>query len=203
MVRLILVRHGHVEGIHPERFRGRTNLELTSRGLAEAERLSARIATRWQPAAIFCSPLKRCVVTAGEISAACRRDIQLIDALNDIDYGSWQFRTYDKMKTQYPELYETWLSAPERMQFPKGESLRDVATRSTDALRRILSHTGDVIAVAHDSVNRVLLCQLLGLPLSAYWQFVQEPCCINEIEINDRSTRIIRLNDTCHLEGLP
>ncbi|HTX58589.1 MAG TPA: histidine phosphatase family protein, partial [Verrucomicrobiae bacterium] len=36
-IRLLLVRHGHVEGIDPERFRGRTDIELTAQGVAQAE----------------------------------------------------------------------------------------------------------------------------------------------------------------------
>src|SRR5438477_621363 len=36
MTKIILTRHGHVEGIKPERFRGREPLQLTERGAAEA-----------------------------------------------------------------------------------------------------------------------------------------------------------------------
>lgn len=44
MTRLLLTRHGHVEGIEPARFRGRAELELTPTGLAQAEALAERIA---------------------------------------------------------------------------------------------------------------------------------------------------------------
>jgi broad specificity phosphatase PhoE len=40
-----------------------------------------------------------------------------------------------------------------------------------------------VVLVGHDSVNRVLLLELLDLPLSTYWRVEQNPCCINEIDI--------------------
>jgi probable phosphoglycerate mutase len=55
--------------------------------------------------------------------------------------------------------------------------------------------------VGHDSVNRVLLTQVLGMPLSAYWRIVQNPCCINEIEITGGSFRLRRMNDTAHLDA--
>jgi Histidine phosphatase superfamily (branch 1) len=42
-----------------------------------------------------------------------------------------------------------------------------------------------VVAVAHDSVNRALLMQLLDQPLSSYWRVAQAPCCVNEIDIVD------------------
>ena len=56
MTKLILVRHGHVEGISPERFRGRAELPLTDTGRREAEATAARIAASWRPAAIYTSP---------------------------------------------------------------------------------------------------------------------------------------------------
>jgi phosphoserine phosphatase len=36
MTKIILTRHGHVEGINPERFRGRTDLSLTELGEARS-----------------------------------------------------------------------------------------------------------------------------------------------------------------------
>ena len=36
-MRLLLTRHGHVDGIKPARFRGRAELELTPTGLAQAD----------------------------------------------------------------------------------------------------------------------------------------------------------------------
>lgn len=203
MTRLLLTRHGHVDGIVPERFRGRSDLELTPQGLGEARRLATRIAADTAPVAVVCSPLRRCVATAQAISAACGVDWRQLDALNDIDYGDWQFQTHDDMKTQCPDLYETWLSAPDLVRFPGGESLQDVAARTADAMRHILSQQADgtVVAIAHDSVNRVLLCQCLGLSLAAYWRFAQRPCCINEMQLDGRCGTLIRMNDTCHIDS--
>src|SRR5256885_14365215 len=48
MTKLILVRHGHVEGISPERFRGRAELPLTETGRREAAAAAVRIAANWQ-----------------------------------------------------------------------------------------------------------------------------------------------------------
>ena len=37
MTKILLTRHGHVDGIKPARFRGRAELPLTAHGLAQAE----------------------------------------------------------------------------------------------------------------------------------------------------------------------
>jgi probable phosphoglycerate mutase len=52
MTKIILTRHGHVEGIDPERFRGRTDVPLTELGQAQAKAVAARIAGAWQPSAV-------------------------------------------------------------------------------------------------------------------------------------------------------
>jgi len=46
MTKVILTRHGHVEGISPERFRGRTDVPLTELGTAQAEALAALTGSR-------------------------------------------------------------------------------------------------------------------------------------------------------------
>src|SRR3984893_12026640 len=49
MTKIILVRHGHVEGISPERFRGRADLALTPEGLRQAEASARRIGRAGRP----------------------------------------------------------------------------------------------------------------------------------------------------------
>jgi broad specificity phosphatase PhoE len=68
VTKILLIRHGHVEGIQPARFRGRAELHLTSRGFAEAEAVAQRIASAWKPSMVYTSPLSRCVAT-GEVIA--------------------------------------------------------------------------------------------------------------------------------------
>src|SRR5208283_3410540 len=70
MPKILLTRHGHVEGISPERFRGRSDLSLTEKGLAQAAALGARICGEWRPLAIYTGPLRRCVATGEAISLA-------------------------------------------------------------------------------------------------------------------------------------
>jgi probable phosphoglycerate mutase len=56
MTKILLIRHGHVEGIEPKRFRGRAPLDLTAQGRAEAEAVARRVAAAWKPSRIYASP---------------------------------------------------------------------------------------------------------------------------------------------------
>jgi phosphoserine phosphatase len=205
MTKILLTRHGHVEGIHPERFRGREPLELTARGRAEAAAVAQRIAGVWRPLKIYTSPMSRCVATGAAIAKACGIAAEVCNDLNDIDYGAWQFKTFEEAKADNPTLLAAWFATPQLVRFPRGESLQDLAARTANALRFVLDRHRDdtIVLVGHDSVNRALLLQCLGMPLSSYFRIAQAPCCLNEIDIADGTTRIVRINETHHLEGLP
>jgi phosphoserine phosphatase len=204
MTKILLTRHGHVEGIHPERFRGREPLELTARGRREAAAVAQRIADAWQPSKIYTSPMSRCVATGAAIAEACGSAAEICDDLNDIDYGAWQFRTFQNAKENNPSLFAAWFASPHLVRFPNGESLQDLAARSANALRSALAHHrhDTIVLVGHDSVNRALLLQCLDLPLSAYWRLAQAPCCLNEIDIDPEKVCIVRLNETHYLDAI-
>jgi len=201
--RIILVRHGHVAGIVPERFRGRRDLDLSEAGLQQAERTARHVAGRWRPSAVYTSPLRRCRQTAAAIASACGIGTQVLDDLNDLHYGDWEWRTYEEVRAQSPELFARWLEAPHLVRFPHGDSLQDLVARVANALRLVLErHAGDgVVLVGHASGNRALLLQALEQPLSAYWRLEQDPCAVSEIEIVGHGTRVRRVNETSHLEA--
>jgi phosphoserine phosphatase len=204
VTRILLIRHGDVEGIRPARFRGREDLPLTKRGNAEALAVAQRIASKWQPERVYTSPLSRCVATGAAIARACGIEARSIEQLNDIDYGTWRMKSHDEMTVAEPGLSKAWFNTPHLMRFPGGDSLQDLVARSADAVRLALeSHPdGTVVLVSHDSVNRALLLQLADLPLSSYWRLAQTPCCINEIDVTENQVRILAINETSHLDGL-
>ena len=204
MTKIILTRHGHVEGIKPERFRGRQPLQLTALGTAQAAALAQRIVARWRPSQIYSSPMGRCVATAAAIARVTAVLVKTCDDLNDIDYGAWQFKTLADAKAQDSALFAAWFATPQLVRFPNGESLQNLAARTANALRMVLARHPDetVILVGHDSVNRALLLQLLEQPLSGYWRLAQEPCCINELDVDGAGVRVRCINATQHLEAI-
>jgi len=204
MTKILLIRHGHVEGIEPERFRGRQPLDLTERGRAEAQAVARRVAGAWRPSMIYTSPMGRCIETGAAIAKACGAPTEICDDLTDIDYGAWQFKTFDAAKSENAGLFAAWFATPHLIRFPNGESLQDLVARAANALRLVLGrHPGDtIVLVGHDSVNRALLMQLVDQPLSAYWRLAQSPCCLNEIDVTAGQISVQRINETAHLEAL-
>lgn len=146
----------------------------------------------------------RCVVTGAEIARACHLASHVLPDLNDLNYGKWQWRTLEEVSTAWPDSLAVRYATPHLLRFPDGDSLQDLVARTADALRFVVSRhreaTETAVLVGHDSVNRALLLQLLDQPLSAYWRIAQSPCAVNEIDVIDGRVRVLRINETCHLD---
>ena len=204
MVRIILARHGHVDWLAPERFRGRAELPLSDLGRRQAQAVARYIAATWKPDAVYTSPLGRCRETGAEIAAPFRLELRPVDGLADIDYGEWQGLTRDEAQDRWPDETELWFRTPHIAAIPGGETLAALLSRTSAALRDILWRHPDqtVVLVGHDSVNRVLLLFALEAPLSRYWHLRQEPCAVNELFFDSDSFIIGSINQTQHLSGL-
>jgi len=204
MVRIILARHGHVDWLAPERFRGRAELPLSDLGRRQAQALARYIAATWKPDAVYTSPLGRCRETGAEIAAPFRLEVRPVDGLADIDYGEWQGLTRDEAQERWPDETELWFRTPHIAAIPGGETLAALLSRTSAALRDILWRHPDqtVVLVGHDSVNRLLLLFALEAPLSRYWHLRQEPCAVNELFFDNDSFIIGSINQTQHLSGL-
>jgi broad specificity phosphatase PhoE len=201
MTRIILVRHGqtawNIGAGAGERFRGRIDLPLDDTGQAQARALAERLAD--QPiAAIYASPLKRAVETARPIAQQLGLPVQPLAGIMDINYGDWQGLSPAEVATAHPELYRRWLGTPHRVKFPNGESLRQVRLRGMTALKMIAArHESEVILlVAHQVVNKVLVCAMLGLGNSHFWRIRQDNACINIFEHQDGIFTAVLINDT-------
>jgi len=110
--RIILVRHGEVEGIEPAIFRGRLDLPLTARGIRQAELTRDYLLTLGSVAGIYASPLTRCQHTATIIGAPHDLTPGFTPELNDINYGGWQGRSHEDVQRADPDRFKTWMTSP-------------------------------------------------------------------------------------------
>jgi broad specificity phosphatase PhoE len=121
--------------------------------------------------------------------------------LLDIDYGQWGGRSFQEVAAQWPELYAQWVSTPQMVQIPGGESLSKVRLRIDGALGTLTKrHDGQtVVLVGHQAVNKVLVCRLLGLDNSAFWRIRQDTGCINRFDYDGETATALTINEVCHL----
>lgn len=205
MTRIVLVRHGQTGwniGAGSMRFRGRTDLALDETGRAQAQALAERLSDL-PIAAVYSSPLRRAVQTAEPIAERLALSVRPISGLVDIDYGDWQGLTPDEVAETCPDLYRLWLERPHLVEFPHGESLSEVHSRIMAALEEVIARHEDqtVLLVAHQVVNKVLVCAMLDLDNSHFWRIRQDNGCINIFGYENGLFTAVLINDTCHLKG--
>jgi broad specificity phosphatase PhoE len=198
-----LVRHGETQWAAEDKFNGLGDTDLTERGQAQARGLAARL--RGQPiAAAYCSTLRRTIETATIVAAPHGLAPLPREALREVDYGAWDGMPRQEIVAHYRDAYAAWAIDPAGVAPPGGETGYAALSRARTALRQIVDcHSGqEVLIVAHKAINRLLLCDVLGMmPRDYRRRLCQQPCALNCIEWHDGEPMVTLLNDVGHCEG--
>jgi broad specificity phosphatase PhoE len=202
MAELILVRHGETAWNVERIFRGRADVDLDEVGIKQAELLGTYL-SNWRLEAIYSSPLKRARDTANIIARYHKAAVHIAEGLVDFDYGKWQSLAEREVKKLYPDLLNQWHNNPHNVRLPGGESLEDVKRRAIEVVNGVLSrHQGNVLLVSHRVVIKVLICYLLGLDNSHFWNISLDVGGITIFTYADGRFVLTRHNDTSHLREL-
>jgi len=200
MGKILLIRHGEVVWNKQACYTGWTDLPLTEVGIEQARRVAERLSD--EPLeAVYCSDLQRAAVTA-QVIAAPHKLSPIVDAdLRELNYGEWEGVAEADLPTLCPDLYAAWTASPAEIAAPQGESFSQLRDRVRGVVARIMAERpdGTVAMVGHKSVNRVLLCHLLGVDINLYKRIGQDNGAVSSIIFTPERAQIASLNDTCHL----
>jgi len=206
--RLLLVRHGETDWNREGRFQGQIDIPLNANGRAQAEAASNFLA----PVCIqraYTSCMARPRQTA-EAILATHPGVPLTSTtgLVEIGHGLWEGRLEQEIAAGWPELLAAWKRAPETVQMPEGETIHDVWNRALATWNRIAASLGDdetALVVAHDAVNKAILCALLGLTPADIWAIKQGNGGVTVIDYpkgpGERPV-VAAMNLTTHLGGV-
>jgi broad specificity phosphatase PhoE len=207
---LLLTRHGSTPRSDPEQHLGRRiDLELSEAGRAAAQALGRRL-EGVELARVISSPLRRARETAELVVP--RAAVELDDRLMEMDYGRWEGLTYEQILARDGDARRIWEADPASLACPEGESGSDVARRVRSWLEDVIEWAGAegaadqrVLAIAHSTTNRVLLCVALGVPLRDYRRrFVQQPANLSVLRFEGApgsGGKLLLGNDVGHLRG--
>jgi len=211
---IFLARHGATRANEEGICQGiRLDQTLSPNGEIQAEKLGSFLSSYClkkdiqQPLLFVSSPLQRAWKTmwiAGHFlrnTYGCRR-YATSDALQEIDHGEWDGRTWEEIKAHYPDLYETWKNDIGALQFPNGESVRQARHRVMSLFKQIMTwqpKTSNILIVAHGGTNHIILSYVLKT--NNLMGFRQDNAALNVIEYypQQKSFRVALLNSTAHL----
>jgi broad specificity phosphatase PhoE len=199
---IILVRHGETDWNVAEVFRGRIDVPLNAAGIKQAELLGDYLCGVAVDA-VYSSPLKRALKTAEAIARHHALEVNTAPGLIDFDYGEWQGLSHQEVRDRYQRLYTGWLGHPDQVKMPAGESLEDVRKRVLVVVDDVIKrHDGAVVLVSHRVVNKVLICALLGLDNSHFWNIKLDTCGISSFGYERGRFVLIGHNDTSFLSSV-
>ena len=163
---LLLTRHAQTVWHKENRYAGTSDVDLTPHGFEQAEHLADWVRTRTIDA-IVCSPVRRARETAAPSAAAAGLEPEVEDDLREVGFGIAEGRTLSELD---PDGGARFRADPVAHPFPGAEQPAEAAERCAAALRRVGARHGHdtVLVVAHNTLLRLGLCVLLGLPVARY-----------------------------------
>lgn len=207
--RLLLVRHGETEWNRQQRFQGQIDVPLNDNGRAQAAQ-AAEFLKEIHLDAAYSSFMLRPKETAEIILQHHSLPLQLVTELQEISHGEWEGKFEAEIEAGYPGMLQQWQDAPASVQMPAGENLQQVWQRAIAAWRQIVAaHSGaetpqTVMVVAHDAINKAILCHAVGLGPDAFWRFKQGNGAVSVIDYPngvDSAPVLSAANITTHLSG--
>jgi probable phosphoglycerate mutase len=93
---------------------------------------------------------------------------------------------------------------PDKVEMPSGESLKDVRERAIRVVDEVMAkkYEGTIVLVAHRVVNKVLICILLGLDNSHFWDIRQDTGGVTTFTYENGRFILTEHNNTSYLKAL-
>jgi phosphoserine phosphatase len=207
-IRLMLVRHGETHWNREGRFQGQIDIPLNDNGRVQGKQAGEFLKDVVIDAAVT-SSMSRPKETAELILQHHPQvELQTTEILWEISHGLWEGKLETEIEAEYPGLLQEWQTKPEAVQMPEGENLGDVWARAVEGWDRIVlgAKPGKTtLVVAHDAINKAILCYLSGLSPNSFWNFKQGNGAVSVIDYNDGPTEkpmLRAVNITVHLGGV-
>jgi broad specificity phosphatase PhoE len=204
MTKIILIRHCKTEGNASGKMQGYYNdSSFTEEGLIQLKHLTKFLSD--EPIkAIFCSDLGRALKTAEEISKTHNLKVIPLKELREADIGDWRDLPVKEAIKKWIDYYDAEKNKGiprETIRPPKGENAWDHQKRLLKAVKKIVKDypNENVVIVGHAGTNKVLLGTFDSKDPDDFYSIPQDNACINIIETDGKKHKVLKINDTSHL----
>jgi len=183
---LHLVRHGITQWNKEQRHQGRLpGIGLSVEGLKETAALGDSL-TFQDYVAIVSSPQQRALDTANILkdSLSLNQPVTKDERFAEWNIPIWEGLTLTEIEKSFPDSYKVYLSDPRQLKLPEAETLHEVRRRAIVGIQCLKKQypNATVLVVTHKVVIGVMVCSLLGMPLTAYRQLSIDNSSLTIIE---------------------
>ena len=186
MTKVCLIRHGETEGAEKNRYKGHIDVPLSDNGIKQIEKLSSYLGAEAFNV-VYCSDLDRAIRSAEIIAGPHGLKPVINEGIKERNFGVWEGMSFGEISEKWPDAFNDWAENPLRFSPMEGESTLEARDRAMPAFQKIINnHKEENIAiVSHGGIIRIILCELLGIPLENIFRIEQDFAALNVIEIWD------------------
>lgn len=184
---------------------GVTDVPLDCFGLRQAERIAERLRREAPVDAVLSSPLARALTTARIIGDRLGHDPIVVPELVEMDFGTLEGATLERVLDELPEFAERLLDADaDDVAWPDGETRSGFNERVRAAFLAILSDYAAhrVVVVAHGGVIGTFLGGIEGLSPNDPTIYDVMNCSLTHLHVTPHDTVLHARNDVVHLASL-
>lgn len=191
---ILLIRHGENDWVGTDRLAGRTpEVHLNETGQKQAAEIADHLSQQ-SVAAIYSSPLIRCLETARPAAHKLGLEVQSETGVLEVDYGEWQGGNLKELsKLSEWQLVQHY---PSSFRFPGGETLYEVQARAVATLEQLRQrHPNELIAIySHGDVIRTTLAHYLGIPMDLFQRVLINTASISALAFHGSRSAVLFTN---------
>ncbi|ANR71540.1 phosphoglycerate mutase [Selenomonas sp. oral taxon 126] len=203
MTEIIIIRHGETEWNKTGRFQGHSDVPLSAEGRAQAAMLGKNLSVDHVDM-IYASDLTRAMETAAPLAQRFGLEVISDPQLRELNFGAWEGRNFNDVNAENPNAMKNFYTDPEQADIPESEPFPEFQRRIAGRVREIVAQERGkrIVIVSHGASIRILLADLLSMPIRSIWHLSQLNTAVNKIRFEDDGFAVVTLmNDTSHLRA--
>jgi len=203
MSKLLLVRHGLTELNSSFKFAGITDIEISTLGQKQIEKLRDRLSTS-KIDAVCCSDMKRTITSARIISSSRNLPMTTYPELREMNYGQIEGMSFGEIHHCFPNVARSIEDRNCQISFPGGESFIELENRIRKFTRELQRYSVEetILIVSHGGALRMLICILLETNIDIWWHLRIDNASLSIIDNHQKGAILTLLNDVSHLDTL-
>lgn len=165
-----LLRHGRSISNAQNRFSNIIEEPLSNSAYFELEKLK-EILKHFKYRKIYSSPYKRCLDTARYIcNNSNLTKIEVVDSIREMNMGPWNGMSSREIEKKYPEEWQIWKKAPDKLYLNHLESVAEVSERALSWFTNLIDEENgsSILVVTHAIIIRAILAHYKKISLSDF-----------------------------------
>lgn len=168
---IYLLRHGQTEENRRGTYYGNLDISLNAIGISQGNK-AKEFFSDIELDKVFVSDKKRTSEMAKLVLGQAEIQIIQDNRINETNFGDFEGKTYEEIKTLYPEECLCWQNNWMEFVPPNGESYIELCKRVKSFMEDIKKLEKDNILICtHSGVMRAIYCFVMNENIDLFWKF--------------------------------